>query len=335
MKGVVLAAGYGSRLLPLTSFRPKSMLPVAGKPILHRSLEYLQKECGITEIIIVVGYQRNAIMDYFKNGQEFGLDISYVVQRFDQTRGLAAAINLVADRINNDFVVLLGDNLFSANLKTVIDVHLSSDASATLQIEENPDPSRYGVVELDGDNILGVEEKPSKPKSNYVITGFYVFSPVIFNTFSGLTPSARGEYELSDSIQSLIDKEYRVKAVKMEGWRHDIGYPEDLLEVNQHYMNDDTHTIMGEIKNSTINPPVYIGEGCVVTDSVVGPYVMIENGVEVSNTELKNTVVLEKSKIRRSLISDSVIGSNSQVDGLKAHSLKVGDYSVISNGTIE
>ena len=334
MKGVVLAAGYGSRLLPLTSFRPKSMLPVAGKPILHHSLEYLQEECDIKEVIIVVGYQRNAIMDYFKNGQEFGLDISYVVQRFDQTRGLAAALNLVADRINNDFVVLLGDNLFSANLKSVIDMHLSSDASATLQIEENPDPSRYGVVEIEGDNILGVEEKPKHPKSNYCITGFYVFSPVIFNTFSGLQPSARGEYELSDSIQALIDKEYGVKAVKMEGWRHDIGYPEDLLLVNQHYLNNETHTVLGEVINSTINPPVYIGKECIVQDSIIGPYVMIENGVEVTNTELKNSVILEKSKISRSLISDSVIGTNSKVDGLKAHSLKVGDYSVISNGTI-
>ncbi len=334
MKAVVLAAGYGSRLLPLTSFRPKSMLPVAGKPILHHSLEYLRDLCDIKEVIIVVGYQRNAIMDYFKNGQELGIDISYVVQRFDQTRGLAAAVNLVADKINDDFVLLLGDNLFSANLKKVIDLHFSSESSGTLQIEENPDPSRYGVVELDGDDVLSVTEKPPQPKSNYVITGFYVFSPVIFTTFSGLKPSARGEYEISDSIQALIDKKYRVKACLMEGWRHDIGYPEDLLLVNQHYLDDTTHRVNGEVKNSTINPPVYIGENCLVEDSVVGPYVMIEDGVQVVDTEIKNSVILEKSVVKRCLISDSVIGTNSQIQGLKAHSLKVGDYSDISNGTI-
>jgi len=334
MKGVVLAAGYGSRLLPFTSFRPKPLLPVAGKPILHRSLEYMRDVLDIKDIIIVVGYQRQSIMDYFKNGQELGVNISYVVQHAGHARGLAAATGLVQDRISNDFVLFLGDNLFGANLKKVIDLHNESNASATLHIEEHPNPQRFGVVELDGDNVISVEEKPKNPKSNHVITGFYVLSPTIFSMISGLQPSARGEYELSDALQALIDHNYTVKASKIDGWRIDIGYPEDLLSVNKFLLNDETHAVNGDVQNSTIIPPVYISEESTVRDSIVGPYVMIEKGVSINNSEVKNSVILENSKIYRSVISDSVIGSNSEVKGLKAHSLKVGDYSEIANGNL-
>ncbi|UJG44335.1 MAG: NTP transferase domain-containing protein [Candidatus Heimdallarchaeum endolithica] len=335
MKGVVLAAGHGSRLLPFTSFRPKHLLPVAGKPILHRSIEYMRDMLDIDDIIIVVGYQRNAIIDYFKNGEDLGINISYVIQHTNQAHGLAAAVNLIEDKISNDFVVLLGDNLFSANLKKVIDLHTSSNAAATLHIEEHENPQRFGVVEIDeNDNVISLEEKPKNPKSNYVISGFYVFSPIIFQMISGLQPSARGEYELTDAIQRLVDNNYKVKVSKINGWRLDIGYPEDLLAVNKHYLNEKTHKILGNIKNSNIVPPVYIAEDCEINSSTIGPYVMIEKGVKVENSEIKNSVILENSKLERVFISDSVVGTNSEVIGLKAHSLKVGDYSFIRNGVI-
>ena len=186
MKGLVLAAGFGSRLLPFTSFRPKHLLPVAGKPILHRSLEYLRDILKIDDVIIVVGHQRQFIMDYFKNGQELGMNISYVIQHTDQVHGLAAAVNLAQDQISKDFVLLLGDNLFSADLSKCLDLHFSSNSAATIHIEENENPQRYGVIELDGDRVISLEEKPQNPKSNYVITGFYVFSPIIFKMISGL-----------------------------------------------------------------------------------------------------------------------------------------------------
>jgi len=334
LKGVILAAGYGSRLLPFTSFRPKHLLPVAGKPILHRSLEYMKDVLGIKEVIIVVGYQRQAIMDYFKNGQDLGIEISYVVQHTNQARGLAAAVSLTQDKINEDFVLLLGDNLFVADLKKVIDLHKESNATATLHVEQHENPSRFGVVELDGDNVISIEEKPEHPKSNYVITGFYVLSPTIFNMIPGLKPSARGEYELSDALQALIKHDYLVKAAKIDGWRLDIGYPEDLLSVNKHFLTEETHKVLGKIDCSNITPPVYIAEGSSIKDSVIGPYVMIEEGVEIDNSEIKNSVILENSRISRCEIQSSVIGTNSQVRGLKAHSLKVGDYSDIANGTV-
>jgi len=329
MKGVILAAGHGKRLLPLTSFRPKHMLPVAGKPILHHSLEYLRDVLKITDVIMVVGYQRESIMDYFKNGEELGIKISYIIQDSTQTKGLAAAVNLVKDYITEDFVVLLGDNLFSTDLKKVIDLHLETKASATLHLEENENPQRYGVVELDGDKVISLEEKPKNPKSNYVITGFYVFSPVIFNMFANLKPSFRGEYELTDAIQTLVNHGYSVRASLISGWRLDIGFPEDLLEVNKHYLNKDTNAVLGELENTEIIPPVYVAKGTKIADSTIGPYAMIEADVEVYNSEIKNSVILEKCVLKDSQLSDSVIGTNSKIQGMKGHSLKVGDYSDI------
>ncbi|MHA1230325.1 MAG: sugar phosphate nucleotidyltransferase [Candidatus Helarchaeota archaeon] len=334
MKGVILAAGHGTRLLPFTSFRPKHLLPVAGKPILHHSIEYMRDILKIENVILVVGHQRQAIMDYFKNGNDFGIDISYVIQHTSQYHGLAAAVNLVEDKINSDFALLLGDNLFRADLKQVIEYHFETNASATIHIEENENPCRYGVVEIDKDNnVISLEEKPDKPKSNYVISGFYVLTPTIFEMIKGLKPSKRGEYELTDAIQRLVDKKYTVKASQIHGWRIDIGYPEDLLNVNKFYLNEENHRILGTLKDTKIVPPVFIAENCEITSSVIGPYVMIEKGVSIRNSEIKNSVILENSNLEKVFISDSVIGTNSKVAGLKAHSLKVGDYSFISNGT--
>jgi glucose-1-phosphate thymidylyltransferase len=331
MKGVILAAGHGSRLLPFTSYRPKHLLPVAGKPILHHSMEYLRDVLNISDVIIVVGHQRNIIMDYFKDGKELGMNISYVIQHTDQAHGLAAAISLVEDKISSDFVVLLGDNLFSADLSKCIELHKETNASATIHIEWNENPQRYGVVELQDGKVVSLEEKPQEPKSNFVITGFYVFSPTIFHMIHGLQPSARGEYELTDAIQRLIDKDYVVKAAKIDGWRLDIGYPEDLLAVNKKYLNEKTHEINGNIKESEIIPPVYISENCEIISSTIGPFTMIENGVKIEKSTIQNSVVLEHSTISRTEISDSVIGTRSKVTGIRSKSLKVGDYSVITH----
>ena len=334
MKGVILAAGSGSRLLPFTSFRPKHMLPVAGKPILHRSIEYMRDILDLTEVIIVVGHQREYIIDYFKNGREFGVDISYVVQHTNQARGLAAAVNLVQDKISSDFVLLLGDNLFSADLSKCIDLHFSTNASATIHIEENENPQRYGVVELEGDKVISLEEKPTHPKSNFVITGFYVFSPTIFQKTTKLQPSARGEYELTDAIQKLVEKGYLVNASIIDGWRVDIGYPEDLLTVNRKYLTPETQEINCESKDSLIIPPVYISPDCDITNSNIGPYVMIEKGVTIKNSEIFDSIILEHSLIDRSKIKNSVIGTKSMVCCIKSNDLKVGDYSVIKNDLI-
>jgi len=331
LKAVVLAAGHGNRLLPFTSYRPKHLLPVAGKPILHHTMEYLRDVLNIDEVIIVVGYQRQIIMDYFKNGQDLNMKISYIIQHTNQNRGLAAAVALVESKITEDFVLILGDNLFSTDLSLCVDIHKSSNAAATIHIEENDNPQRYGVVEIDGDRVISLEEKPQNPKSNYVITGAYVFSPAIFGMIKGLQPSARGEYELTDAIQCLVDKNYIVKAAKIDGWRIDVGFPEDLLAVNKKYLTEKTHQVLGKITNSTIIPPVYISEDCTVKSSTIGPYVMIEKGVIIDSCEIYDSLILENSEIIHTKIFNSVIGTNCKVVGIQSNSIKVGDYSIITN----
>lgn len=331
MKAVVLAAGHGNRLLPFTSYRPKHLLPVAGKPILHHTMEYLRDIMKIDEVIIVVGHQKQIIMDYFRNGQDLNMKISYVIQHMDKQKGLAAALALVEEKITEDFVLILGDNLFSTDLSICVDIHNSSNAAATIHIEENEEPQRYGVVEVDGDTVVSLEEKPQNPKSNYVITGVYVFSPVIFNMIKGLKPSKRGEYELTDAIQGLIDKGYLVKASKIKGWRQDIGFPKDLLTVNKKYLTEKTHQVLGEVINSLIIPPVYIADNCVIKSSTIGPYVMIEKGVTIDNSEIENSLILENTEVVRVKISNSLIGTKCKVSGITSKSIMVGDYSVITN----
>ncbi len=333
MKGVILAAGYGNRLLPFTSYRSKHMLPVAGKAILQHSIEYMRDVLNIHDIIIVVGYHRDIVIDYFKDGSDLGINISYVVQHSGQAHGLAAALSLTEDKIHSDFVLLLGDNLFSANLKKVLDIHSSSNSHATIHVERHDNPSRFGVVELDSSNrILSLEEKPLHPKSNFVISGFYVLSPVIFKMIKGLQPSARGEYELTDALQRLISSGFLVTAAPIDGWRLDIGFPEDLLDINRHYLTELTHSVNSDVSNCNIIPPVYISDNCVLDSSTIGPYTMIERGVTIKNSTVKGSVILESSSLHRSSVSDSVIGTFSNIHGLKGHSLRVGDYSFISNG---
>ncbi len=338
MKCVILAAGFGSRLQPFTSHRPKQMLPVGGKPILLHGLEYIRDKLEITDIIIVVGHQRQNIMDYFGDGQEFGVKITYVVQHLNSKRGLAAALQLVEEHINSDFCLYLADNLFGADLRKVLDEHREYRPSVTLHVEEHENPSRFGVVITDDkNNITGVVEKPKNPPSNLVITGFYVFSPVIFQAMGKLKPSARGEYELTDAIQILINEGQKVRASTISGWRQDFGYADDILSSNKHLMSDWGTTINSELENCQIVEPVYIGKNCTVKNSIIGPYATLGDNCILEDSIISETVVLDESNIVNCKISNSVIGSKCSLEGLVNYNLRVGDYSQIklANGVAD
>ncbi len=331
MKAVVLAAGHGKRMMPFTSHRPKSMLPVAGKPVLQRGLEYMRDMLGIDEVIIITGHLRYAIHDYFKGGEKLGMKLKYVVQHAEQTKGLAAALGLVEGMISEDFVVYLGDNLFSADLSKVLDCHMKNGNAATLHVEEHDDPSRFGVVVTNGaGRISELVEKPKNPPSNTVITGFYVLSPVVFDVISGLKPSARGEYELTDALQKLVDKGFTVEAVKMDGWRHDIGLPYDLLRVNQTYLDAFGSSIEGTLHNTEVIDPVYVAPGTVIRDSEIGPYAMIEGKVVIEDAAIKNSVVLEGTQIKNSRVHSSVIGSKCKINGARGYKFLIGDMSEVN-----
>ena len=232
MKAVVLAAGEGTRLRPLTEEKPKGMVEVAGKPLLTHCFERLN-ELGIDELLVVVGYKKEVIIEHY--GDEFdGTPITYAHQR--EQKGLAHALLTVEEHIDDDFVLMLGDNVFNANLQDVVNRQREQRADAAFLVEEVPyeDASRYGVCDTNKyGEIVEVVEKPDEPPSNLVMTGFYTFTPAIFHACHLVQPSGRDEYEISDAIDLLIDSGRTIDAIRMDGWRIDVGYPEDREEAER------------------------------------------------------------------------------------------------------
>lgn len=226
MKAVVLAAGKGTRLRPLTDDRPKALVEVAGRPLLDHVFDQLVG-LGVSELVVVVGYRKQQIIDRYEDAYR-GIPITYAHQR--EQRGLAHALLQVEPYVDEEFVLMLGDNVFRANLADVVERQRQGDVDAAFLVEEVPleEAGRYGVCRTDEQGtIVEVLEKPDDPPSNMVMTGFYTFSPAIFTACHLVQPSARGEYELSDAIDLLIHSGRTIDAIPMEGWRIDVGYPED------------------------------------------------------------------------------------------------------------
>ena len=232
MQAVVLAAGEGTRLRPLTEDVPKGMVEVDGAPILTHCFDSLV-ELGASELIVVVGYMKEKIIQHY--GDEYdGVPITYAHQR--EQNGLAHALLTVEDHINDDFMLILGDNIFEANLQDVVRRQAEDRADAAFLVEDVPmdEASRYGVCDTNKyGEIVDVVEKPDDPPSNLVMTGFYTFTPAIFHACHLVQPSDRGEYEISDAIGLLLESGRTIDAIPLDGWRMDIGYPEDRDEAER------------------------------------------------------------------------------------------------------
>ncbi|PSQ05578.1 UTP--glucose-1-phosphate uridylyltransferase [Halobacteriales archaeon QS_6_71_20] len=232
MQAVVLAAGEGTRLRPLTEEKPKGMVEVDGRPILSHCFDNLV-ELDADELIVVVGYKKQEIIDYYEDEYR-GVPITYAHQR--EQRGIAHALLTVEDDIDDDFMLILGDNVFEANLANVVRRQQEDRADATFLVEEVPteEASRYGVCDTNKyGEIVDVVEKPEDPPSNLVMTGFYTFSPEIFHACHLVQPSDRGEYEISEAVGLLIASGRTIDAIPLDGWRIDIGYPEDRDEAEE------------------------------------------------------------------------------------------------------
>jgi glucose-1-phosphate thymidylyltransferase len=226
MKAVVLAAGKGTRLRPLTDKRPKGLVKIDGKPLLTHCFDELVS-LDASEFVVVVGYRKEQIIDYYGDSYN-GVPITYVHQ--EDPAGLADALLQAEPEIEDDFMVMLGDNVFRGNLETVVQRQQEQRVDCAFLVEEVPEDeaSRYGVcVTNKYGEIIDVVEKPDDPPSNLVMTGFYTFSPAIFNACRLVQPSDRGEYELSDGIDLLMESGRTIDAVRLDGWRVDVGYPED------------------------------------------------------------------------------------------------------------
>jgi glucose-1-phosphate thymidylyltransferase long form len=232
MQAVVLAAGEGTRLRPLTEDKPKALVEVDGRPILSHCFDRVV-ELGAEELLVVVGYKKEKIIDFYGDEYE-GTPITYTHQR--EPKGLAHAVLTVEDHVDDDFMLILGDNIFEANLDDVVRRQREDRADAAFLVEEVPyeDASRYGVCDTnDYGEITEVVEKPDEPPTNLVMTGFYTFTPAIFHACHLVQPSDRGEYEITDAINLLLQSGRTIDAIRLDGWRMDIGYPEDREEAER------------------------------------------------------------------------------------------------------
>ena len=335
MKGVLLTAGEGTRMRPLTLTRPKTMLQVGGKPILQYNLEAL-RNAGIKDIVMVVGYKKEAIEDYFGNGSLFGVNIDYITQ--EERLGTAHAINSVHDIIDDEFIVLNGDIIVDPEL--IVDLiakYKSEEASSILMLTEVEDPSSFGVVEIENGIIKNIVEKPApgEAPSNLINAGIYLFDNTIFDAIDKTEKSERGEYEITDSLKIQMSENKIVRGLKSDHKWIDVGRPWELLNVNEHFISEMEEDIQGEIedgvtihgkvvlgKNSIIRSgtyilgPVFIGEGCDIgPNSYLRKYTYLGNNVNVGNAvEIKNSIIMDGTNVNHlSYVGDSVIGANCNV----------------------
>jgi glucose-1-phosphate thymidylyltransferase len=334
MKGVILAGGTGSRLRPITHTGPKQLVPVANKPVLEYAVDDLM-EAGITEIGIVLGNKgRDAIQEYLGDGSEFGVEITYIVQ--GEPLGLAHAVGCARDFVGDDsFVVYLGDDLMREGIVDLVDDFDPSEYGAGIGLQAVDEPTRYGIVGLDENNdVVELVEKPDDPPSNLALIGIYVFTPAIFEQIEDLEPSWRGELEITDAIQGLLDDGYRVQSHVVHGWWKDTGKPEDVLHANRLVLDDIETAIEGTIEDEdSITGRVEVGEGSVVeegavirgpvsigkettirSNTYVGPFTSIGDDCTIHNAHIESSVVVGESEIsaeRR--IIDSLIGRKASI----------------------
>ncbi|MCB8966543.1 MAG: glucose-1-phosphate thymidylyltransferase [Chloroflexota bacterium] len=329
MKGLILSGGKGSRLYPLTYTSAKQLIPVANKPVLFRVIETI-RDAGITEIGIVIGSTGDQIREAVGRGGRWGVNITYIPQ--DAPLGLAHAVKISQEFLGDErFVMFLGDNVIQGGISPLIAQFANSEWNSQIVLTRIEHPEQYGVAELGDDGrIIRLVEKPKNPPSDLALVGIYMFDHHIFDAVKAIKPSWRGELEITDAIQWLVEKGYAVHPYIHRGWWIDTGRPGDMLEANDLVLEEIEYEIEGyadrdstvgrrvriekgaEIINSVVRGPSIIGENARIVNSYVGPFTSIYHNVTVENSEIEHSMVLEHSEIRdiEARIQDSIIGKN-------------------------
>jgi glucose-1-phosphate thymidylyltransferase len=365
MKGLILSGGAGTRLRPITHTSAKQLVPVANKPILFYGIEDMVAT-GITEIGIVVGDTRAEVMAAVGDGSHFGAKVTYLPQ--DAPRGLAHCVLIAQDFLGDeDFVMYLGDNMLEQRLANFVEPFeaarqksLAPELGASTKVPcaqillaEVEDPRQFGVAAIDRTgHVTQLVEKPADPPSNLALVGVYLFDPTVHEAVRSIEPSARGELEITDAIQWLVDQGHLVRHEVLRGWWLDTGKKDPLLDCNRLVLESLQGRVEGEVdaasridarvvvergarlESSIVRGPAIIGEDTVLRNSYVGPYTSVYHDCEIIDSEIEYSVVLEHSRIigidgvQDSLIGKEVVVHRTQTRP-RATRLVLGDHSVV------
>lgn len=354
MKALVLSGGRGTRLRPITYTFAKQLVPVANKPILFYVLENISR-LGIKEVGIVVGDTKEEIKKYVGNGSKWGFNVTYIYQ--SEPLGLAHAVKVSREFLkDNEFLMYLGDNILLDDLSSLIKEYREKKSNAMILLTEVKNPQDFGVATLNSrGEVVRLVEKPKNPESNLALVGVYIFDKNVHSVIDDLKPSWRGELEITDAIQGLIDRGFRVHSHMVSGWWKDTGKVEDLLEANRILLDRQIEKIEGEVderssvefkvfiekgavvKGSKVLGPAIIGEGAEIFSSYIGPFTSIAKNVKIVDTEIENSIVMEDSEIvSAGRICDSLIGRGVKIIRTSkkplAHRLILGDQSEVELG---
>lgn len=351
LKGLILSGGRGTRLRPITYTSAKQLVPVANKPVLFFCIEAMA-EVGIEEVGIIIAPETGEeIKRVTGDGADFGVKITYILQ--DEPAGLAHAV-LTAEPFlgTSPFVMYLGDNLLQGGMTELVDAFRTNEPDALILLTPVDDPSSYGVAELTDGRVTRLVEKPKEPKTDLALCGVYMFTASIHDAARAIEPSPRGELEITDAIQHLVDTDQRVEPHVVRGWWKDTGRLDDMLEANRLVLDTILSRTDGEmiestthgrvvieegavLERSTVRGPAIIGKGARLTDCYIGPYTAVGDGCVVENAEVEHSILLEGSSVRGldGRMESSLLGRNVKIGRTttqpRAFRFMVGDNSEI------
>lgn len=354
LKGLILSGGRGTRLRPLTHTAAKQLVPVANRPILFHVLDNL-KNAAVTDVGIVISPETgSAIRDAVGDGGAWGMRVEYITQ--SEPLGLAHAVKIAQPYLAGDsFVMYLGDNLIGSGIESYREEFEKSDAAASILLKEVDNPSSFGIAEVDEHHrVLRLVEKPKEPRSNLALVGIYFFTPKIHDAIGKISPSWRGELEITDAIQALLSDGGHVLSHRINSWWLDTGKKDDLLTANTVVLDewvqrniageiDQQSQVAGRVQlgkgsrivNSTVRGPAVIGDDVWLENSFVGPFTSIGNGCRIISSVLEHCLLLEGARVEFvDRLEDSLLGKNSAVvrnqNSHQAYRLMIGDDSEVS-----
>lgn len=348
MKALITAGGHGTRLRPITHTQNKHLIPIANKLMLDYALEYV-REANISDICIIINADDETIRSEFGDGSSRNIKITYIPQ--DAPLGLAHVVKISEKFIGSDpFIFYLGDNILVGGVTKFVSEFENAGSNCHLALSKVPDPNRFGVAEIKNNKIVSIEEKPNTPKSNFAVTGIYLYDNTIFEAVNNIKPSERGELEISDAHQYLLEKGYHISYSEITGWWKDTGKPSDLLEANRLVLDnikDSRKSILDncettgiihigknvKISNSKLDGPIIINDDSIIDNAHITHHTAIGKRCEIINSKVGYSIIMSESKIRNveDKITNSLLGTDVRIIGNyrypSAHRFILGDQS--------